>query len=146
LVYLRHHNTGKRITGTIQENDDNSLTGTNTDLRIMTMWRKISGHHNPRKSAPYFNNALFLQSRLASSELQGDASFMARYQQHRSCASEEVQLFKETLLHSEQRHSMFFNHAQFNNPSGNFNDSHNFGFVNRRRIHVIMQIALKVLF
>jgi hypothetical protein len=41
-----------------------------------------------------------------------------------------------------------FNHAQFNNPSANFNDSGagGFGYVTSARDPRIMQLALKLLF
>ncbi|HWO35550.1 MAG TPA: hypothetical protein VNO32_42695, partial [Candidatus Acidoferrum sp.] len=39
-----------------------------------------------------------------------------------------------------------FNHAQFMNPSGNFNNTGVFGFVNSARDPRIMQLALKFLF
>jgi len=133
---------------TIQENDDNSLTGTNTDLpNYDYVGGKLAVNHNPRKSASYFNTALFSQEPLGQFGTSRRRFFHGPGINNTDLALlRKFQLFKETSLQFRAEAFNVFNHAQFNNPSGNFNDSNNFGFVRSAKDPRIMQIALKVLF
>jgi hypothetical protein len=61
-------------------------------------------------------------------------------------------LLKDTAIHGDMKLQFraeafnVFNHAQFFNPDGNFNDIGSFGFVSGARDPRIMQVALKLLF
>jgi hypothetical protein len=140
----------------ISESDDNSFTGTsNTEapidlpnftpgtILLNTNPRKLDSSGNP---IPYFNVALF------TPEAAGQIGNSPRRFFHGPGLNNwDLALLKDTKL-TESKSLQFrfeafnvFNHAQFNNPSGNI-DSGTFGVVNSANDPRIMQAALKFLF
>ncbi|MGC2708157.1 MAG: hypothetical protein WA252_03395, partial [Candidatus Sulfotelmatobacter sp.] len=106
---------------------------------------------NPRNSAgqPYFNPNYFVQEPLGQV---GNA--MRRYFSGPGLNNFDIALLKDTKI-TESTQLQFraeafniFNHAQFFNPSGNFNNnvSGGFGYVTSARDPRIIQLALKLLF
>jgi Carboxypeptidase regulatory-like domain/TonB dependent receptor len=139
----------------LSETDDNSLSGTFDDTIDVPSYNPGNGplfiNKNPRNSAgqPYFNPNYFQQEPLGQV---GDA--MRRYFSGPGIYNFDMALLKDTKI-TESTQVQFraeafnvFNHAQFNNPSGDFNNSGagGFGFVTSARDPRIMQLALKFLF
>jgi hypothetical protein len=139
----------------LSETDDNSLSGTFADTIDVPSYNPGNGplfiNKNPRNSAgqPYFNPNYFQQEPLGQV---GDA--MRRYFSGPGIYNFDVALLKDTKI-TESTQVQFraeafnvFNHAQFNNPSGDFNNTGagGFGFVTSARDPRIMQLALKFLF
>jgi Carboxypeptidase regulatory-like domain/TonB dependent receptor len=139
----------------LSEIDDNSLSGTFADTIDVPSYNPGNGplfiNKNPRNSAgqPYFNPNYFQQEPLGQV---GDA--MRRYFSGPGIYNFDMALLKDTKI-TESTQLQFraeafnvFNHAQFNNPSGNFNNTNQdgFGFVSSARDPRIMQLALKMIF
>jgi hypothetical protein len=139
----------------ISENDDQSLSGTFTATIDEPDYVPSAGplfvNKNPRNSAgqPYFNPNVFSQEPLGQV---GNAT--RRFFSGPGIYNFDMALLKDTQVTEsfkvQFRAEAFnvFNHAQFMNPSGNFNNSGagGFGFVTSARDPRIMQLALKFLF
>ena len=138
----------------ISENDDISLSGTFDDTIDEPSYSgsgPLYVNRNPRNSAglPYFNPNYF------TAELPGQVgNAMRRFFSGPGIYNFDMALLKETKI-TESVSAQFraeafnvFNHAQFSNPSGNFNNTGTggFGFVTSARDPRIMQLALKFLF
>ncbi|HZW81273.1 MAG TPA: carboxypeptidase regulatory-like domain-containing protein [Candidatus Deferrimicrobiaceae bacterium] len=139
----------------LSETDDNSLSGTFADTIDVPSYNPGNGplfiNKNPRNSAgqPYFNPNYFQQEPLGQV---GNA--MRRYFSGPGIYNFDMALLKDTRI-TESMQVQFraeafnvFNHAQFMNPSGNFNNTgaSGFGFVTGARDPRVMQLALKFLF
>lgn len=135
---------------TLQENDDNSLTGTNADLpNYDPSLGPLKGDHNPRHGSPYFNTTLFTQEPLGQF-----GTSRRRFFHGPGLNNTDLALLKEFSF-AESRKLQFraeafnvFNHTQFQTPSGNWNSSGvgGFGYVTAANDPRIMQVALKFLF
>lgn len=137
----------------ISESDDRSLTGTFADTvdepSYANNGSKLYANRNPRSQTPYFNPNYFVLEPLGQV---GNA--MRRFFSGPGILNTDLALQKETHITEKQslqfRAEAFniFNHAQFNNPSGNINNSGvgGFGYVNSARDPRIMQVALKFAF
>ena len=135
---------------TLQETDDNSLTGTNNDLPTYdpTMG-KLSGDHNPRNGNPYFNINLFAPEPLGQFGNSNRRFFHGPGINNTDLALLKNFIFaRETSVQFRAEAFNVFNHTQFNNPSGNVNNSGvgGFGYVTSANDPRIMQVALKLLF
>ena len=160
---------GKRVTGgwavsgiatfasgmpvSLIENDDRSLSGTQSDNIDVPNYAgggaKLFVNQNPRSSQPYFNPSYF-----AAEPLGQVGDVMRRFFSGPGLLNFDTALLKSTQL-TEGTQLQFraetfntFNHAQFNNPSGVFNNSGvgGFGYVTSAQAPRIMQVALKLLF
>jgi Carboxypeptidase regulatory-like domain len=137
----------------ISESDDNSLLGAfnaNVDKPdYANDGSPLYVNRNPRKGLPYFNPNYYVQEPLGQV---GNAS-------RRSFSGPGIDNYDMALLKSttitestklEFRAEAFnvFNHAQFKNPSGDFNNTGQggFGYVTSAADPRIMQVALKFLF
>ena len=138
----------------ISESDDQSLSGTFDDAidePIYSGSGPLFVSKNPRNSAgqPYFNPNFFQQEPIGTV-----GNVMRRFFSGPGIYNFDMALLKDTKitesLSAQFRAEAFnvFNHAQFNNPSGNFNNSGagGFGFVTSARDPRIMQLAVKFLF
>ena len=138
----------------ISENDDNSLSGTFDDTIDEPSYSgtgPLYVNRNPRNQAglPYFNPNYFTAEPVGQV---GNA--MRRFFSGPGIYNFDMALLKDTQitegLQAQFRAEAFnvFNHAQFTNPSGNFNNTGagGFGFVTGARDPRIMQLALKFLF
>jgi hypothetical protein len=136
----------------LSETDDNSLSGTFADTVDKPSYNPGNGplfiNKNPRNSAgqPYFNPNYFTFEPLGQV-----GNVMRRYFTGPGIYNFDMALLKDTKI-TESVHAQFraeafnvFNHAQFNNPTGNIDDSQ-FGFVTSARAARIMQLALKFVF
>jgi hypothetical protein len=140
-----------------EPNDDLSLSGT-FDATIDEPNYSGSGplfvDKNPRNHAgpggtplPYFNPNYF------QAENPGQyGNVMRRFFSGPGIYNFDMALLKDTKI-TESTQLQFraeafnvFNHTQFTNPSGNFNNTGVFGFVTGARDPRIMQLALKLLF
>ena len=137
----------------LSETDDNSLSGTFLAPVDVPSYAdngsKLYVDRNPRHGNPYFNPNYFVQEPLGQI---GNA--MRRFFVGPGLNNSNLALLKDTKI-SETKEVQFraetfnvFNHAQFNNPSGNFNNTGQggFGYVTSARDPRIMQVALKFLF
>jgi hypothetical protein len=137
----------------LSETDDNSLSGTFLAPVDVPSYAdngsKLYVDRNPRHGNPYFNPNYFVQEPLGQI---GNA--MRRFFVGPGLNNSNLALLKTTKL-SETKELQFraetfnvFNHAQFNNPSGDFNNTGQggFGYVTSARDPRIMQVALKLLF
>lgn len=132
---------------TISENDDNSLTGINADLpNYDPTLGKLAGNHNPRTGGHYFNVSLFSQEPLGQF-----GNSRRRFFHGPGINNTDLALLRKFSI-TESSYLQFraeafnvFNHAQFNNPTGNWNSS-SFGVVRAAKDPRIMQIALKLFF
>jgi hypothetical protein len=160
---------GKRVTGgwaisgiatfasgmpvSLIENDDRSLSGTQSDNIDVPSYAgtgaKLFVNKNPRSAQPYFNPNYFVAETLGQV---GDV--MRRYFSGPGLLNFDTALLKSTQI-TEGTQLQFraetfntFNHTQFNNPSGVFNNSGvgGFGYVTSAQPPRIMQVALKLLF
>ncbi|HEX4022136.1 MAG TPA: TonB-dependent receptor [Acidobacteriaceae bacterium] len=134
----------------LNETDDRSLIGAGYSFDVPNY--ADNGSHlfvnkNPRTGQPYFNPNFFVKENLGQV---GDA--MRRYFHGPGIDNYDMALLKNTEI-SGARELQFraeafnvFNHAQFNGPDGNVNDTGTFGFVNSASDPRIMQVALKFLF
>jgi len=111
--------------------------------------QKLFQDKNPRSGEPYFNPNYFTPEPLGQV---GDA--MRRFFTGPGLLNTDLALLKNTKIReSEQiefRAEAFniFNHAQFNNPSGQVDNTGQggFGYVTSANAPRIMQVALKFLF
>jgi hypothetical protein len=160
---------GKRVTGgwaisgistfavgqpvSLSENDDRSLSGTSSDNIDVPSYAgggaKLFVNKNPRSGQPYFNPNYFVPETLGQV---GDVQ--RRFFSGPGILNFDTALLKNTHI-TEGTELQFraeafntFNHTQFNNPSGVFNNSGvgGFGYVTSAQNPRIMQIALKFLF
>jgi len=132
---------------TMSENDDNSLIGANA---IPVDVPNFAGGHvlattNPRKGGTYFNTSLFSNEQLGQF---GNSS--RRFFHGPGLNNWNIALLKTTkITESKELQLRFegfnvFNHAQFQNPTGEINST--FGVVTSARDPRIMQVAAKFLF
>ena len=137
----------------LMETDDNSLSGTFADTIDIPSYNPGNGplfvNKNPRSGEPYFNPNYFTFEPLGQV---GNA--MRRYFSGPGINNFDMALLKDTHVWESMdlqfRAEAFnvFNHAQFNNPSGNIDNNFvgGFGYVTSARSARIMQLALKLLF
>ncbi len=141
---------------TLQETDDRSLAGvfvTPVPAIDVPSYANNGSHlyvnRNPRKGQPYFNPNYFVQEPLGQF-----GNVMRRFFPGPGILNTDMALLKNTRI-SERTQLQFraeafnvFNHAQFNNPSGNFNNTGigGFGYVTSALDPRIMQVALKLIF
>lgn len=135
------------------ENDDNSLTGTFDDTvdepSYANNGSKLYVNKNPRSGQPYFNPNFFTFEPLGQV-----GNVMRRYFSGPGILNTDIALLKDTKIKENEslefRAEAFnvFNHAQFNNPSGQVDNTGagGFGFVTSDRGPRIMQVALKLIF
>jgi hypothetical protein len=137
----------------LTENDDNSLSGTFLAPVDAPSYADNGGSlyvdRNPRHGNPYFNPNYFVQEPLGQI---GDV--MRRFFTGPGINNFVLALLKNTKI-TESKELQFraeafnlFNHAQFNDPSGLFNNTgvNGFGYVTSARDPRIMQLGLKFLF
>ena len=137
----------------LMETDDNSLSGTFADTIDIPSYNPGNGalfmNKNPRSGQPYFNPNYFTFEPLGQV---GNA--MRRYFSGPGINNFDLALLKDTKI-SESTQVQFraeafnvFNHAQFNNPSGNIDNTGvgGFGYVTSALPARIMQLALKFIF
>lgn len=138
----------------LSESDDRALTGVTQGGSIdepnyADNGSKLYVNRNPRSGQPYFNPNHFVVENLGQV-----GNVMRRYFSGPGILNTDFALHKDTSL-GESRVLQFraeafnvFNHAQFNNPSGNINNTGlgGFGYVTSARDPRIMQVALKFLF
>jgi hypothetical protein len=139
----------------IRETDDNSLLGAfnaNVDKpNYAADGTALYGNRNPRNKGglPYFNPGYYVSEPLGQV---GNA--MRRSFSGPGLDNYDMALLKSTAI-TESTKLQFraeafnvFNHAQFKNPSGNFNNNvpGGFGYVTQANDPRIMQVALKFLF
>jgi Carboxypeptidase regulatory-like domain/TonB dependent receptor len=133
---------------TLSQGQDLSLTGSgNTDVpdlvgRITTQ--------DPRKAGPNGPNTYFLPDAFASGQLGKFGTANRRFFHGPGILNTDIAMLKTTRVTEstslEFRAEFFnvFNHAQFENPEGNFSSS-NFGVVTKARDPRIGQMSLKFL-
>jgi hypothetical protein len=133
---------------TLTENDDNALIGAGA---VPVDVPNFAGGHvladtNPRHGNPYFTTSLFSNEQLGQLGNSRRRFFhgpglnkfdMALAKTTKFTESKELQLRLEAFN--------LFNHAQFQNPSGEINSSQ-FGFVTSARDGRILQLGAKFLF
>ncbi|MGA7399742.1 MAG: carboxypeptidase regulatory-like domain-containing protein [Candidatus Sulfotelmatobacter sp.] len=137
----------------LMETDDNSLSGTFADTIDIPSYNPGNGplfvNKNPRSGQPYFNPSYFTFEPLGQV---GNA--MRRYFVGPGIYNFDLALLKDTKI-TESMQAQFraeafnvFNHAQFNNPSGNINNNFvgGFGYVTSALPARVMQLALKFIF
>ncbi len=108
-------------------------------------------NRNPRnrQGQPFFNTSYFVQETLGQV-----GTIQRRFFHGPGIDNYNTALLKDTKIAGERslqfRAEAFnvFNHAQFKNPSGNFNNqvAGGFGYVTSARDPRILQVALKFLF
>ena len=149
MEHGRHHALGVRLPGGISQSGDRSLVGSSgTDVPNF-----VGGlvTYDPRMTSAngqhlYFNKGAFVSGPLGAF---GNAN--RRFFHGPGFNNSDVSLHKDTRvtewLSMQFRAEFFnvFNHAQFNNPNGNFNSSL-FGAVTSARDPRIGQMSVKVLF
>ncbi len=138
---------------TIQDTSDIALIGNNnvgntgsTTDEPNIVPGKILANKNPRSGMPYFNGSLFSQETLGQV---GNANW--RFFHGPGINNFDMALLKD--LHLTESKSLefraeffnIFNHANFNNPDGEFLDS-TFGLVTRAQSPRIAQVAIKFIF
>jgi hypothetical protein len=138
-----------------EPSDDLSLSGTFDDTIDEPSYNPGHGplfiNKNPRNQAgqPYFNPNYF------QAEPPGQVgNAMRRFFSGPGINNFDMALLKDTKITEDVKLQFraeafnIFNHAQFNNPSGNFDNpgAGNFGYVTSARDPRIMQLALKLLF
>ena len=138
-----------------EQSDDLSLSGTFADTIDEPSYANNGSHlfvnRNPRNTAgePYFNPNFFVAEPMGQV-----GNVMRRFFTGPGINNFDMALLKDTQI-TESAQLQFraeafniFNHAQFNNPSGNFDNSGagGFGYVTSARDPRIMQLALKLLF
>jgi hypothetical protein len=137
----------------LSESDDNSLSGTFTATIDEPSYANNGSHlfvnRNPRSGQPYFNPSYFVTEQPGQV---GNA--MRRFFSGPGIYNFDMALLKDTQI-TESMQVQFraesfniFNHAQFNNPSGQIDNTGQggFGYVTSARDPRIMQLALKFLF
>ena len=137
----------------LTESDDLSLSGTFLAPVDTPSYAddgsKLYMDKNPRQQQPYFNPNYFVHEPLGQIGNAMRRSFVGP-----GLNNSDLALLKDTQL-SESKQLQFraeafnvFNHAQFENPSGNYNNTGQggFGYVTAAHDPRIMQVALKFLF
>ncbi len=131
---------------TLRETDDQSLLGAYPYIDTPNYTPGNLQIANPRSGQPYFNVSLFSPENLGQL---GTAS--RRFFHGPGIDNFDMALLKDTRI-TESMQVQFrleffnvFNHAQFNNPTGNI-DSSAFGYVISARDPRIGQVALKFVF
>ena len=135
----------------ITENDDRSLIGSGglDEPSYANNGSHLFVDRNPRSGKAYFNPDYFVAEPLGQV-----GNSMRRFFGGPGILNSDLTLMKDTHI-TEATQLQFraeafnvFNHTQFNNPSGNFNNSgyDGFGYVTSARDPRIMQVALKLLF
>jgi hypothetical protein len=141
---------------TLTENDDNALIGANAvpvDVPNYTPGNRLLENTNPRSRQPYFNNILPPNSGgVFSPEQMGQFGNSRRRFFHGPGLNNFTMALAKSFKFSESMEVQFraeafnlFNHAQFDNPTGEVNSSQ-FGLVTSARDPRIMQLGLKFLF
>lgn len=137
----------------LSEGDDRSLTGTFNDTvdepSYANNGSKLFVNKNPRSGQAYFNPNYFTFEPLGQV-----GNVMRRYFTGPGILNSDMALLKNTKIRENEslefRAEAFnvFNHAQFNNPSGQIDNTGagGFGYVTSARDPRIMQIALKLIF
>jgi len=137
----------------LNESDDRSLTGTFNDTVDEPSYagggQKLYQNKNPRSGQPFFNPDYFVFEPMGQV---GNA--MRRFFSGPGLLNTDLALLKNTrVLENQQiqfRAEAFnvFNHAQFNNPSGQIDNTGagGFGYVTSANDPRIMQVALKYIF
>jgi hypothetical protein len=137
----------------LAESDDRSLTGTFDDTVDEPSYAndgsKLYVNKNPRSQEPYFNPNYFTFEPVGQV-----GNVMRRYFSGPGILNSDMALLKDTKIRENQnlefRAEAFnvFNHAQFNNPSGQIDNtgSGGFGYVTSANNPRIMQVALKLIF
>lgn len=131
----------------LSESDDNSLLGTGgVDVPDVAPG-KILNNTNPRSGETYFNTSLFSPEPLGQL---GNAN--RRFFHGPGLNNFDMALMKNFAI-TESKTLQFraeafniFNHAQFQNPAGNVNNSGGFGLVTAANAPRILQMALKFTF
>src|SRR5258708_10053546 len=132
----------------LSENDDNALIGANAVSVDVPNFSggKVLADTNPRHGNLYFNTSLF------SNEQVGQfGNSRRRFFHGPGLNNFDLALLKNTkITESKELQLRFeafnvFNHAQFQNPTGEINSSQ-FGLVTSARDPRIMQVGLKFLF
>lgn len=138
---------------TMAETDDNSLTGANADLpNYNPRGGSLILDRNPRHSRTnpnytYFNTNLFSVENLGQFGNSSRRFFHGPGLNHTDLALLKTFGFTESVnLQFRAEAFNVFNHAEFNNPSGNINNTSNFGMITGTKAPRIMQVALKLLF
>jgi hypothetical protein len=137
----------------LTENDDNSLSGTFLAPVDAPSYAdngsRLYVDRNPRHGNPYFNPNYFVQEPAGQI-----GNVMRRFFTGPGINDFILALLKNTKI-TENKELQFraeafnlFNHAQFNSPSGLFNNTgvNGFGYVTSARDPRIMQLGLKFLF
>jgi Carboxypeptidase regulatory-like domain len=137
----------------LTESDDRSLTGTFNDTVDEPSYagggQALYQNRNPRSGQPYFNPNYFVPEPLGQV-----GNVMRRFFSGPGILNTDLALLKNFKITENQqvqfRAEAFnvFNHAQFNNPSGEIDNTGTggFGYVTSARDPRIMQVALKYLF
>jgi hypothetical protein len=147
---ITRYSTGLPVT--LTEQDDNSLLGTNSTgptgsvVDTPNFTRGPLNFTNPRSGQPYFNISLFTPE--ATGQL-GNAN--RRFFHGPGIANWDFGLLKDVRLTESKRLEFraeffnIFNHAQFQNPNGNIDQS-TFGKVTAANGPRILQVAGKLYF
>jgi hypothetical protein len=147
LTGITRFTTGLPVT--LSEVDDHSLLGANagSTLDLPNYTPGDLEYNNPRSGKPYFNPSLF------TPEAEGTLGNAARRFFHGPGLNNwDMALHKDTHITESKvlqlRFEFFniFNHAQFNSPVGNVNNTGLFGYVTSARDPRIGQVALKFFF
>ena len=128
LGIVGYHDFRQRAADSALETDDNSLSGTFLAPEDVPSYADNGGKlyvdRNPRHGNPYFNPSYFMQEPLGQI---GNA--MRRFFVGPGLNNSNLALLKNTKI-SETKEVQFrveafnvFNHAQFNNPSGDFDNT-----------------------
>lgn len=131
-----------------EPSDDLSLTGEGSN-DTPNLVGKVQ-IQNPRNPGPTGPNTYFLPSAFAPETYAGFGTANRRFFHGPGILNTDFGLAKETFiteriaLQFRAEYFNIFNHAQFNNPSGNF-DSSAFGIVTSARAPRIGQLSLKLL-
>ena len=109
---------------------------------------KLISNQEPTHGLPYFNTSLLYPGTARS----GSATRTAGSSTGPAWITPTSRLLRNFHIHGSQtvqfRAEAFnvFNHAQFNNPSGNWNNTSTFGIVTSANDPRIMQLAVKYQF
>ncbi len=137
----------KFATGTpvgISENDDYSLVGTGGVDEPNYTPGHLAGNHNPRSGQAYFNTALFTHEDLGTF-----GTSRRRFFHGPGLNNTDMALLRDFNIHERNTFQFraeafnLFNHAQFDNPGGNFSNPSAFGIVTSANAPRIMQMAVK---
>jgi hypothetical protein len=102
---------------------------------------------NPRSGLPYFNTSLFSNEPLGQLGTANKRFFAGPGLNNWDIALlKDLKLTESKTLEFRAEFFNAFNHAQFNNPNGNFGAGKNFGLINGAGSPRIGQVALKLYF